>query len=169
MVLAVSTTNRVWVPRLISSGSSLAATSKVTLRPSTAVTRTVISTVAPSSVGARCLTATSTPTESSPASACSRMRLRHVYSMSPLIRGVAFDRRSAARLRRSASVDRGGATARRDQGGQEPVLATRYRHGGRDGAARRCCRLLHLRGCARHHQGQPHPGEFLRRQAQEHD
>ena len=66
-------------------------------------------------------------------------------------------------------MDRGGAQARRDQGGQEPVLAARYRHGGRDGAARRRRGLLHLRGRARQHQGQPRAGEFLRRQAQEHD
>src|SRR5437660_7839153 len=56
MVLATSTTKRVWVPRPISSISSLAATSKVILRPSTANTSTVISIVIPGSVGARCLT-----------------------------------------------------------------------------------------------------------------
>ena len=40
-------------------------------------------------VGARCLTATSIPTESSPASACSMMRSRQVYSISRIIAGVA--------------------------------------------------------------------------------
>src|SRR5205807_9676886 len=88
-VLAVSTTNRTWVPAPTSSSSSLTATSNDTFRRSTATTRTVISTVIPIKVGARCFTATSIPTESSPASACSRIRSRHVYSMSRIIAGVA--------------------------------------------------------------------------------
>src|SRR5262249_55579280 len=61
--LARSTTKRVWVPALIGSSSSLAATSNTTLRPSTETTRAVISTVLPMRVAARCLRATSTPTE----------------------------------------------------------------------------------------------------------
>ena len=89
MVLAMSTTNRAWLPALTASSSSLAATSNVTLRPSTAVTLTLISTVIPGSVAARCLTDTSMPTESSPASACCRMSSRQVCSMSRIIDGVA--------------------------------------------------------------------------------
>src|SRR5262245_32438857 len=88
-VLAFSTTNRVWVPAPTSSSSSLTATSNDTFRRSTAATRTVISTVIPIKVGARCFTATSIPTESSPASACSRSRSRQVCSMSRIIAGVA--------------------------------------------------------------------------------
>src|SRR5262249_25410322 len=88
-VLAFSTTTRVWVPAPTSSSSSLTATSNDTFRRSTATTRTVISTVIPIKVGARCFTATSIPTESSPASACSRIRSRQVYSMSRIIAGVA--------------------------------------------------------------------------------
>src|SRR5262249_40030701 len=88
-VLAFSTTNRVWVPAPTSSSSSLTATSNDTFRQSTAMTRTVISTVIPIKVGARCFTATSIPTESSPASACSRIRSRQLYSMSRIIAGVA--------------------------------------------------------------------------------
>jgi len=84
MVLAVSTTKRTWEPELMVSTSSFAVTAKVTLRPSTAVTVVAISTVEPGKVGARCLIATSTPTESSFGSACSRMRLRQVDSMSPI-------------------------------------------------------------------------------------
>src|SRR4051794_6912579 len=63
-VLALSTTKRAWEPAPTSSSSSLTVAANVILRPSTAVTRTAISTVIPTSVGARCLIATSTPTES---------------------------------------------------------------------------------------------------------
>src|SRR6266568_415119 len=83
------TTKRVWVPALIRSISSLAATSNTTLRRSTTVTVTVISTVEPMRVAARCLSATSTPTESSPSSLCSIMILRQVISTSLISRGVA--------------------------------------------------------------------------------
>src|SRR5690242_15426747 len=62
------TTKRAWVPVLIWSSSSLAETSNTTLRLSTAVTVAVISTVEPMRVAAWCLSAISTPTESSPAS-----------------------------------------------------------------------------------------------------
>src|SRR5215471_5496229 len=88
-VLALSMMKRVWVPAPTSSSSSLTFTSKDTLRPSTAATCTVISTVMPMRVGARCLMPTSIPTESSPGSACSMIRSRQVYSMSRIIAGVA--------------------------------------------------------------------------------
>src|ERR1700759_1563473 len=88
-VFALSTTKRAWVPLLTVSSSSLAVTANITLRPSTAVTSAVISTVMPGSVGARCLTDTSMPTESSLASAWARIRLRQVISMSPIRYGVA--------------------------------------------------------------------------------
>src|SRR5262249_55432595 len=88
-VLALSMTKRVWVPAPTSSSSSLTFASNDTLRPSTAATCTVISTVIPMSVGARCLMPTSMPTESSPGSACSMIRSRQVYSMARIIAGVA--------------------------------------------------------------------------------
>src|SRR5271169_5600843 len=70
IVLPTSTTKRPCVPLQIGSISSLADTSNETLRPSKALTVTVISTDMPSKVGARCLMAMSVPTESSPASPC---------------------------------------------------------------------------------------------------
>src|SRR5262249_3112253 len=69
--------------------------SNTTLRPSTAVTLTVISTVLPRSVAARWRSAISAPTESSPASQCSSSRLRQGNSMSLTSRGVAETRGSS--------------------------------------------------------------------------
>src|SRR5664280_3045632 len=88
-VLPLSTTKRLCEPAQIGSRLSLAAISKVTLRPSTALTVAVISAVMPGSVGAKWLIDTLMPTESSLASACSRMRSRQVCSMSCTRRGVA--------------------------------------------------------------------------------
>src|SRR5664279_6203357 len=81
-VLPLSTTKRLWVPAPIGSRLSLAAISRVILRPSTALTVAVISTVIPGSVGARWLIDTLMPTESSLGSQCSSNRSRQVCSMS---------------------------------------------------------------------------------------
>jgi glutamyl-tRNA(Gln) amidotransferase subunit D len=59
------------------------------MRPSTALTVAVISAVMPGKVGARWRIDTSMPTESSLASACSRIRSRQVCSISCTRRGVA--------------------------------------------------------------------------------
>src|SRR5215471_292305 len=88
IVLLTSTMKRPCVPLLIWSIPSFADTANVMLRPSTAVTVTVISTVIPRSVGARCLIETSVPTESSPVSACSSSRSRQVLSISSTRFGV---------------------------------------------------------------------------------
>ena len=85
------------------------------------------------------------------------------------INGRGVQHRAASCLPRSPQLDRRGAQARRDQRGQGAILAAGHRHGVGDGAARRQCTVLHLRGCARHHRGQPRAGQLLRRQAQEHD
>src|SRR5215470_1977835 len=82
-------TKRAWLPVLIWSISSLAETSNTTLRRSTAITVAVISTAEPMRVAARCLSAISIPTESSPLSQCSIRRLRQTISMSLTSRGVA--------------------------------------------------------------------------------
>src|ERR1051326_4011133 len=94
-LLALSTTKRAWVPVLMVSSSSLAWISNTTLRPSTLATLTVISTVMPGKVAARCFTDTSVPTESSPGSACCRISRRQVSSMSRIMYGVPYTRQSS--------------------------------------------------------------------------
>ena len=62
-----------------------------------------------------------------------------------------------------------GEKARRGEGTQRAHLPAGHRHGrGNVGPCRRRA-VLRVRGRARHAQRQPPPGQFLRRQAQEHD
>src|SRR5215475_13320524 len=64
---------------------------------------------------------------------------------------------------------RGGAQARRGHRGERAQLAAGYRHGRGRGVPRRRRTLLRVQRRAGHDRGEPRSGQFLRRQAQEHD
>ncbi len=64
---------------------------------------------------------------------------------------------------------RRGEEARRGEGSRGAFLPARHRHGRRIVGARRRCAVLRFRRRAGHAARQPPPGQFLRRQAQDHD
>ena len=72
-------------------------------------------------------------------------------------------------LPRPAAMARRGEKARRGEGTRRAHLPAGHRHGRGNVGARRRRAVLRVRRRARHAQRQPPPGQFLRRQAQEHD
>jgi len=87
--LARLTRPRAWRPSPMRRLPSKASTSKRITRRSTAITRAVVRTTAPTGVAAKCLISTSVPTVTQPGSRYLLMASPDVISISRIIIGVA--------------------------------------------------------------------------------